>query len=271
MAKVEGPDHTFKLPSTVQRHLEHIAHHAAADAGIAAELPDMLGALDDILARLAETPVSATVTDDDGTTTTLVLGPDDVRYALASMLDRTRDLVQIPDVIHRMTRGDYSRVAEPALRLRRDSIVPAMTFMMDCASGATPARRARLEAEAADPRNVLGDLIDLPFPDLCSACGDPDLGDDFRGPIVSDVPVLFVSGDLDVRTPPQNVAEILPGFSRGVHVLVEGTGHDGREVLSPEFRELFGAFLRGEPVTGRTITLPGFQLMPLGFEMPAGR
>ena len=67
---------------------------------------------------------------------------------------------------------------------------------------------------------------------------------------------------MDVRTPPSNAEAILPGFSQAAHVLVKNAGHESRELMSPEYRRLFQAFLRGEPVADTTISLPAIPLLP---------
>jgi pimeloyl-ACP methyl ester carboxylesterase len=119
--------------------------------------------------------------------------------------------------------------------------------------------QVRLEAG----QSLLEDVMDLPFPYVCSAWGKPDLGAQFRSPITTDVPVLFVSGSLDGRTPPENVLDILPGFTRSQHVIVEGGTHSSSKLVSvPQVRALMAAFLRGEPVTDLSASIP-FTFAPL--------
>ena len=131
-----------------------------------------------------------------------------------------------------------------------------MALMMDCASGASAARLARLARERADPANLLSDAVNVPYPDACAAAGSPDLGDAYRAPFRCDVPVLFVSGELDARTPPENVELLAPGFPRHVHVRLTNAGHESLELLSPDYRALLLDFLHGKPVESRTIELP---------------
>ena len=88
--------------------------------------------------------------------------------------------------------------------------------------------------------------------------GDPDLGDDFRGPLHSDVPALFVSGTLDGRTPPSNVEELLPGFPNGRHIVIENGEHDYEDLLvrCPALAEAVRAFLCGEPYDAGEPSIP---------------
>ena len=53
-----------------------------------------------------------------------------------------------------------------------------------------------------------------------------DLGDRFRAPFNSDVPVLFMSGTLDGRTYPESARELIKHFSGGSHLIVENGGHN---------------------------------------------
>ena len=75
-----------------------------------------------------------------------------------------------------------------------------LPFLMDCASGATPERLARIRAEAQ--KATLGAAVNTPFPEICGALEVAPLGEDFRAPIVSGVKTLFISGTLDNNTLP---------------------------------------------------------------------
>lgn len=43
LAGTEGPDHTYKLPGNIQRHLENLAAVIKADPEIGKDVPDFLG------------------------------------------------------------------------------------------------------------------------------------------------------------------------------------------------------------------------------------
>lgn len=258
LMKVEGPDHTFKLPSTTQRVLERVS-------GLGTPLPDLVGTVRALLAQLEEEPVRLTTDRLGPAETTVVIGPDDLRRLVATALGGgTPSLAGLPMALDLMANGEWRHVLGFVARDRRGSVGSAMALMMDCSSGASAARLERIERERRDPANLLGDALSLPiFPEVCAGCGDPDLGDEYRGPLRCDVPVLFVSGDLDARTPPENVEEIRAGFSAGVHVLVRNTGHDSRELSSEDYRDLVRAFLAGEELEDMTIELPPFEFRPL--------
>ena len=101
------------------------------------------------------------------------------------------------------------------------------------------------------------------YREICETCGAEDLGDAFRGPLDCDVPVLFVSGDLDARTPPSNADHVRQGFTDHAHVVVRNVGHPARENLSAEYRALLRRFLEGEPVESCTLELPPIRFFPI--------
>jgi len=259
LCKVEGPDQTWKLPSGLQAQLERASELAAADPTIGAEVPDLVGAIRGLLEELARQPV--TIPSPGGGS--VVVGPYDLQRALTRLLAHHQLVGMLPAFVVPLTRGDWTRLGQAAAQNRRGGDVSAMTLMMDCASGASPARRKQLERELADPRNLLGDAMDGVHFDICTACDPPDLGRTFRGPLKCGVPTLFVSGELDARTPPSNVEEILSGFSSAAHVVATNTGHEARELQSERFVELLATFLGGTAVESTTVELPPVRFRPL--------
>ncbi|MEZ6018466.1 MAG: alpha/beta fold hydrolase [Planctomycetota bacterium] len=263
LQKVEGPDHTLKLPSTVQRHLEQLSAMVAADKSIGAAMPDLLGLTRELIARLDKAPVKVSI-ERGGAPVEVTVGAFDLQRELALSLGSIRDLAQVPARLYAMSNGDWSELAAAALESRYGDVGSMMTVMMDMSSGASPKRRAQIEREAADARNLLGDTINAPFGALVrKAVGDPDLGDSFRAPIQSDVLVVFLTGRLDVRTPPENVAELRAGFPNHVYLDVTGVSHDSFEMLSRDYQRVMKSFLSGEPVESQVIHIDEMKFRPL--------
>ena len=255
LVRTEGPDHTLKLPSTTQRYLEQLHALVAADPEASKMLPDTLGAVRALLAQLAEKPVKLT-TQHEGRELELALGPFDLQFHVANALGLALEMRDLPAALARMQRGDWSALAESALMLRRGDVGSAMALMMDCSSGASAARLARIASECTDAANLLSDAVNAPYPAACAACGPTPAGEGLRAPLSSDARVLFVSGGLDARTPASNVEELSAGFPNHAHVTADSAGHEPIELLSPEYRELLLRFLAGEKVESRTIALP---------------
>ena len=156
-----------------------------------------------------------------------------------------------------MSQGDFSWLAQAALSDRRNVEANIMPLAVDCASGATAERRDQIEKEVDS--TLLGDAINGIGPEIGDAIGSPDLGDEFRGPLESDVPVLLISGDLDARTPISNAEEVLRGLVNGQHIIVEGASHSMFQEAGAQIFPLIAQFVAGdplEPVKPTRITAP---------------
>ncbi|MBI1381891.1 MAG: alpha/beta fold hydrolase [Planctomycetaceae bacterium] len=263
LAHVEGPDDTFKLPSTGQSVLRALDRRVAADPRFADSMPSLLSTLERLLAQLAKRPVVAAVPQRAGAPIEIALGPYDLAWVVADTLGDSRGQAFLPALLEGAGRGDWSAVGHFALRLRRVDAQNGMGLLMDCASFASAERRARIESEAQDPKNLLGDALNAPFHlGFCVATGVPPLPESFREPFRSDVPVLFVSGELDARTPPQNADALRAHFPRSAHLVLTNTAHDGREREEAEVLGRLHRFLAGETVADARLELSERPLAP---------
>ena len=87
---------------------------------------------------------------------------------------------------------------------------------------------------------------------------------DVRAPLVSDIPVLAISGTADGRTPVSNAVEVLATLSNGSHLIIEGAGHsDPLFLSSPRILQTMLKFYVGEKVGDSRI-----ELEPIKFVLP---
>src|SRR5215207_49174 len=63
LAGTEGPDHTYKLPGNIQKHLEDLAAVIKADPKIGKEIPDFPGLMKSVFDRLEAQPQTVEITD----------------------------------------------------------------------------------------------------------------------------------------------------------------------------------------------------------------
>lgn len=245
---VEGPDDTWKLPSDQQNLIEEIARRAAADPAIHGRLPDFVATLKNVLSELEARPKRVPLVHPmNGKKFDVVVGKLDLQLLISQLLTAPETFSVLPDLLSRLERGDWTALALLAARQRSGEVPRAMPVAMDCASGASEARRKRIADEAS--QTLLGDVINLPYPDLCAALNVPDLGDGFRAALTSDVPALLISGTLDGRTPPRQAAELAAGMPNAVQVVIDGAGHgDPLFVSSPQILAAMQEFMR----TGKT-------------------
>jgi len=263
LAGTEGPDHTYKLPSNIQAHLSDLAAVIKADPVLGKEIPDFPALMQSVFDKLEKEPAVVEVTDPRTKQKVTVTVNKFVMQFIAATNIGTEVTASYPALFYRASKGDYSNPAQVWFNQSRSGIGSAMSFMMDCASGMTAARREKIKLEAKDA--WLEDLSNFPFPDICEEWKAPDLGDAFRAPVKSNVPVLFISGTLDARTPVSNAEEYRAGFSQSSHLVIEGAVHsDPLFLSSPKIKDVMMEFLKGAPVSTTRITLPPMRFAPLG-------
>ncbi len=241
--------------------LERVAAAIAADPRASREMPDFLGTLEDLLTRLEAEPVTIELEHpDSGELVPVVVGAEDLRMAVYSSLGEREDIERLLQRGLPVLRGDFTALAQSAISDRLGNRELVMSLSMDCASGLSAARAEQIRAEA--PRALLGDRS-AGLAVQCELWPVEDLGDGYRSVLESEVPTLFISGSLDVKTPPENAEEILRGFANGRHLVVEGGSHDDDLFLSdPEILESMVRFLVGGEPAERVA------LAPLRFKLP---
>lgn len=262
LAGIEGPDHTYKSPANIQKHLEDLAAVIKADPQIGKEIPDFLGLMKSVFDRLDAHPETVEITDQRTKQKVRVtVNKFVLQYIVANNIGTTVT-ANFPALFYRASKGDFTNPAQVWLNISRQGAGSAMSFMMDCASGQTAARRDQIAREAKG--TLLEDLFNFPFPEVCAEWNAPDLGDEFRSPLSSNVPVLFISGTLDARTPVSNAEEYRKGFTTSTHMIIDGAVHsDPLFLSSPKIKDGMMEFLRGQPVTVTKIDGPPMRFAPL--------
>jgi pimeloyl-ACP methyl ester carboxylesterase len=259
----EGPDHTEKLPSTSDEAVRRLAKIAAADAEIGAKVPDLYFTLKRVLAKLAKEPAKVTITDRrSNKPVELLINDFGLQFLIMRDLGDTNDLPIFPAWFYSMDNGDYSILARFAERRYNQfgAGAPLMTVLVDNASGATAARRKQIEREAKTA--ILGDMINWPSFAIPGITDSMDLGDAFRGPVRTDVPTLFVSGDLDNNTQPFQAEEIRKTFKTSTHIIIGNAGHESTLVV-PQVQQVMVDFLNGKDVSSFKFSHPPLKFVPL--------
>ena len=123
LAGTEGPDHTYKLPANLDRILLRVDSAMKSDRKLSVVIPDFVGELRQLLARLEEEPERiAFVHPETGDSLTVVVGADDLRRGVFGELGELEDIVAFPARIIPILRGDFSEIAPPIARGRH--VVP---------------------------------------------------------------------------------------------------------------------------------------------------
>ena len=268
---MEGPDHTYDMPSGVLGSLRRMAEAAEASPQLAGQVPEegLIEAFAAMVESVEEEPVELEVRHPrTGAPTTVRLDAEALRSFALGYTTRVNSRGGMPgwpaDLL-RLLRGDFEQAARALLSNQDVELPTASFFMLDCGSGIS---RARLEVLRADPAaKVVGDL-GWWYQTACSVW-DSDLGEDFRAGFTTDVPTLVVHGTWDVNTPFDNALECLSIFRNLTFVPVVGGSHGafGEAIeLDDDFRAAAMRFL----TTGSTEGLPReIVLPPIAWVVPS--
>jgi pimeloyl-ACP methyl ester carboxylesterase len=255
-ASIEDLHETVKLPALTDTFFARVQEAIDADEKAAALFPDLAALMRKVYDKLDAAPVTVAVTAEDGGQTQLSIGKLDVQMLVSGMIADPPHLAHLPAMFASMASGDFNQIGQVIYdRIRGDfgRFSNGMPEAMDSASGTSAQRLELIEAQART--SLLGDALNYPMPQLADAYGVPDLGEDFRAPVTSAVPTLFLSGTLDGRTYPESAAETAARFDNATHVLVENAGHN-LFMASPEVTDVILGFLEGKPIERKRIVLP---------------
>ncbi|MGH9778606.1 MAG: alpha/beta fold hydrolase [Candidatus Acidiferrales bacterium] len=255
-ASMRGPDHTMKLPGTYDTHFRRLSRLAAADPAIGQLVPDLAALLRQVLEKMNRQPLSLTVNDRRaGAPVSLSVGPTALQAVLQSAASDGRARPALPAMLYALSQGDDSLLAPHVERLYNSfrAGTSSMSVAMDCSSGWSAERQARARREARQA--LLGDVMNFRLrADICQVVGNPDLGAEFRSPVWSTVPALFLSGSLDAGSPPFQSEEVRWGFANSVHIIVENAGHES--LPADDVQAVVVDFFKGEDISGRRVTFP---------------
>lgn len=246
----EGPNDTLKLPLDADRLISQIAAQR--------QRPDLPALMATVIAGLAAKPVLLQAAGleggKDSKDSKLWIGAFDLQLATVHWLARRDSALQLPEFYDALAAGKWDALAALVRDIRRyGGEQRLMPLAMDVASGASALRLRQIAAE--EGRSLLGPALNFPFPQIGEGLGIEDLGEAFRAFPASAVPTLFVSGELDGRTPLHNAERLQRGFHHSRHLVVEGAGHDDDLWLaSPQLGERLADFLAGRELA--TAVLP---------------
>ena len=245
MAGVEGQDHTQKLPSTYRAHLRQVAELVRRDPELGPRIPDLEAMLEGVVKRLNDKPQRLIVTDSGtGEKRAMMLNGTLFNWTLAGIWG-SDGVPLLPWIILQASEGKFGDIAY-ILGLDGRGLESAMHAAMDCASGASPGRQRQVKREMND--TLFGD-VNFPYMEGCTGWGVKPIGPSFWAPVHSSIPVLFISGTLDAKTPPFQAEEIRRGFPNSAHVIINGAVHSNPLFLSnPEIKTIMFDFLAGKPV-----------------------
>jgi pimeloyl-ACP methyl ester carboxylesterase len=264
LSGIEPLNHTYDMPSHIFAAVKRMWKVIDADPQFAPFLPKggMEEAAETVIKRLEKDPIEVRARSFLGfgsPAVVRILGPDDFPW-------------DEPDQILELYHGQTRRWARLRQRMRGTGVL--IHPLIDSSLGVTRERRDKLWNDPAVrylSRKNFAFL--LATSDIWPTA---DVGDEFREPQRSEIPVVFVNGDWDRNTPIENMSEIAPFFSNSHSLTVHRGGHGtiGTSMYQehPKVLHQLMAFLRNGSIEGLPdeITFrPSRQFEPPKFKLKA--
>jgi pimeloyl-ACP methyl ester carboxylesterase len=259
LASVEGLDQTVKLPSETDAYFDRLQAVIDQQPAAKAAYPDIKTLIRRVHGKLDASPIRLSIPTKAGNKD-MLLTTEVMRLIASAMIADPGNAKQLLTLYLAVDAG----VTDPVAGVLSQFMTPGapeefrlMPTAMDIASGISPQRLARVEAEAMSA--LLGDLLNYPMPQLVGGLG-LDLGEGFRSAPQSPVPVLVLTGTLDGRTYPKEQQAAVAGLTNSTTVIVENAGHN-LFMASPEVTTVITEFMSGKSLhsTRIVVTPPNFE------------
>lgn len=256
----EGLDQTYKLPSVYNNQLKKLSELASQDESVKEKVPDMVALLKRVMDKLEKEPVTISVQDlRKNQPVDLKIGKYGLQFLIRLDVGDSNDFIDFPRLLYTIDKGDYAILKNYAERRYNQfgQGVSGMSVMMDLFSGGSRERLEQIKRESKD--SILGNTVNMMDLNIADIWGNPDLGNDYRKPLKTNIRTLFVSGILDSNTPTEQTEEIRNGFSNSSHLILQYGGHEDY-LPNHDVQKVIVEFLNGKDFGTQTInqTKPKF-------------
>lgn len=198
--------------------LQLIFADCAADAACNAAYPALKADWASVLARFDEGPVAMATPDGE-----LQVERGPFTEAFRALLNSESGQRAAPKLIHSAASGDFAPFVAATTFGPRGFIAEGLYLSIECSEGAPFITEEEIAAATAG--TFLGRYRVDEQLKACAEWPVKKLPADFTEPVVSDVPVLLLSGGRDHVTPKDYALRIAEGFSNSRVVIVEEMAH----------------------------------------------
>ncbi len=266
LSGVEPLDHTYDMPSHVFAAVQRMWLTIDQDERFKPYLPDggMAEAARVVIDRLERESIKLEISD-------LESGKRKVVGHITATDFPWNDPIAILELYHRRIERWAQRAARTT-SAPRERQINLIFPLIDTSLGVTPERRYRLWNDPAT--RYLGRGGFAPFLVTTGIWPSPDVGDGFRTPERSDIPVVFAQGDWDTQTPIENTLEIAPFFTNSRVLFAQRGGHGVLDNIAREHPTTWAElveFLRNgdmEGIPARVTMSPSRRFSPPSFGVP---
>jgi pimeloyl-ACP methyl ester carboxylesterase len=234
----------LEFPRSAQSALEQVFAACARHPGCHAAIPNLAQEFDELLRRLDEKPIRATVSSPGSTETKDVpIDAEVLRGFVASALYSAERIHDLPLLIHLAHSGDYQPLAR-RLASRGDGGIPKGVYLSIVCSDEIP----QFDASAL-PAAAAGTFVGaLRVSREILACREWVRGwlpEDYRRPLKSGVPALVLTGALDHIAPPRYGERVAHSFGNVRRLVLPNRGHNDTDSCVEGIEQAFIA--AGDP------------------------
>ena len=203
--------------------------------------PRQADELSALFARLRNEPQDITIVNPvSGKQQDIQLSADTLAVAIRFLSYSSDTQALIPLLVHEaLTTGNLARLASQALLVMsglNEMLARGMELSVLCSEDYPS---IDLSADYSD--TIMGNLF-LEIVDLqCKVWPRGEVPADFHQPVVSDIPVLLMSGERDPVTPPQYASQAAETFSNSLNLVAKGQAHSVMKNVC--LREITTAFI----------------------------
>jgi hypothetical protein len=210
------------MARTAQEALESVLSACAADSACHGVFPNLSVEFDQVVARLAS-GVRISIPDSTGT---VLLHRGRVAEWFRSRLYRPKSAAALPWLIHQAYLGNWSPIVDGILSDSRDTdsdLSLGLLFAITCNEDVRFLDEKEILPQTQG--TFLGDYRVREQQAACKPWPKSALPVDYRKPVHSSVPTMFVSGDTDGGTPLWYMQHVAPGFTERIEIVARGQGH----------------------------------------------
>lgn len=214
---------TLDFAQTAQTAMQHMIENCATDSACHAAFPNLPSEFSQILERLASGKVRVSL---PGQPDLVPLDRGRVAEWFRSKLYRPHDAAALPWTIHSAFTGNWSPIVDGIVSGARElgkDLSLGLFFSITCSEDMPFVREQDVAPQTQG--TFLGDYRLRQQQAACEQWPKSTLPKDYRKPVRSSVPTLFVTGDMDGGTPLSFTNRVAGGFSNHATVVAHGQGH----------------------------------------------
>jgi pimeloyl-ACP methyl ester carboxylesterase len=210
------------MARTAQEALESMLSACAVDSACHGAFPNLSAEFEQVVARL-QTGVRVSIPRRTGT---VLLGRGRVAEWFRSRLYRPNSAASLPWLINQAYLGNWNPIVEGILSDSRDAdsdLSLGLLFAITCNEDVPFLDEKEILPQTQG--TFLGDYRVREQRVACKPWPKSALPVDYRKPVHSSVPAMFVSGDTDGGTPLWYMQHVAPGFTERIEIVARGQGH----------------------------------------------